>query len=253
MHRKHLIVAILASAALLAAVACDSAIGSSFRETERLERSFALEPGGTVAVKNTNGSVQVTASDGDGVVLRATKSARRKDDLDRITIAIDTSPDRLEIETEIPRGARGSVSYDLAVPRGARVEAASVNGSVRILGTAAGTRARTVNGALTISEIAGNLTARTVNGSLRVEWASVAGSTKNTLQTVNGSLKVWLPGDTTGDFEAKTVNGSIRTDLPLEIRKGRWGRRPSINDRIGDGGPTFALSTVNGSISILKN
>ena len=73
------------------------------------------------------------------------------------------------------------------------------------------------------------------------------------MKTINGSIKIWMPDGAEGEFEASTVNGSIKTDLPLEVHKGRFGRRPSISDRIGAGGPEFAFSAVNGSISILQN
>lgn len=246
-------VAISLSAVMLFAACCSMhAVGA--KVSEDFERSLNLEDGGEVAVANTNGSVQVNVTDGSQVLLRATKTARETDDLDRIRIEVDESPGRIEIETKIPRSVRNAaVSYDLEVPRGTRVEATSVNGSIRIVGTRDETTASTVNGPVNITEVRGSVTAKTVNGSLQVNWASLEGSAKNSLETVNGSLRIWMPSDTQGAFKASTVNGSIKTDLPLEVRKRKFGRRPSIDDRIGEGGPDFSLSTVHGSISILEN
>ena len=239
-------------AAALALAGCSHATGAN--ATETLSRTFALEEGGTVSVKNTNGSVRVSVGDGDQVLLRARKSARTADDLAAISVHIDASPRLVEIETEIQRNTRNaSVNYELTVPRTAAVRARSVNGSVDVEGSAGGTRAETVNGRLSISNAEGDVSAKTVNGSVDAHWSRLNGSVKNSFETVNGSLRVRMPADANGSFSAKTVNGSIKTDLPLEVQKSKRGRRPSINDSIGTGGPSFALSTVNGSIRILAN
>ena len=242
----------LSAVALMTAVSCSEAVGA--RVSDDFERSFTLGDGGTVTVTNTNGSVEVNAADGDRVLLRARKTARDAGALEAIAIQIADSPDRIDIKTKIPRKAKNaSVSYELEVPRGAQVQATSVNGSIKINGTQGKTHATSVNGSVKIGEVSGSVTARTVNGSLQVRWDSLEGSAKNSLETVNGSLKVWMPGDVQGAFEANTVNGSIKTDLPLEVRKGKHSRQPSISDRIGENGAQFALATVNGSISILGN
>ena len=252
MHRLRQTAIWLVAVTVLGALFSIEAVGS--KASDDFERSFTLSQGGAVSIKNLNGSVRVSVADGNRVQLRGRKTARDAKDLQRIAIEIEEFPDRIEIETKIPGALRGaSVSYELEVPRAVHVQVSSVNGSIRINGIQGETSAESVNGAIKIEEVSGTVTAKTVNGSLRVNWDRLEGSAKNSLKTVNGSLKIWMPRDARGAFEAKTVNGSIRTDLPLEIRKGRFGRHPSISDSIGEGGPEFALSTVNGSISILAN
>lgn len=252
MHRFRRVTIWLFAVAVLGAVFSIDAVGA--KASVEFERSFSLSEGGTVSVKNHNGSVRVGVSDGNRVLLRGRKTANKDEDLQRVAVETVESPERIDIETRIPRGLTGaSVSYELEVPRGARIQVSSVNGSIRINGIHGETRAESVNGAVKIEGVAGSVTAKTVNGSLNVGWDSLEGSAKHSLKTVNGSLKIRMPGDAQGTFEVKTVNGSIRTDLPLEVRKGRFGRHGSISERIGQGGPEFALSTVNGSISVLAN
>lgn len=252
MHRFRRATIWLFAIPVLGAVFSFEAVGA--KASVDFERSFSLSEDGTVRIKNLNGSVRVGVSDGNRVLLRGRKTAKKDGDLQRIAVETVESPERIEIETRIPRGLRGaSVSYELTIPRGARVQVSSVNGSIRINGIQGETRAESVNGAVKIEGVSGSVTAKTVNGSLNVGWDSLGASAKHSLKTVNGSLKIRMPVDAQGAFEVKTVNGSIRTDLPLEVRKGRFGRHGSISQTIGQGGPGFALSTVNGSISVLAN
>ena len=252
MHRSYRVAIWVSAVVVLAVVCSEEAVGA--KVSDDLQRSFILSESGSVSVKNINGSVRVDVADGDHVLLRARTIARDSDDLARIRIGIDESPERIEIETKIPRGLKGAnVSYELRVPRRAHVQTSSVNGSIKINGIQGETRANSVNGSVRIGEASGNVTANTVNGSLEVVWNSLEGSSRNSLKTVNGALKIWMPHDAEGTIEAKTVNGSIKTDFHLEVRKARFGHQRSISDSIGENGPEFALSTVNGSIRILEN
>lgn len=240
-----------AALALIISVSCQ-ALGAPI--TEDIERSFTLREGATVTVKTTNGSLRFVGVDGDQMRLRATKKARSPKDLERVRVEIEESPEGVAVETVfVSRVRNASVSYELEVPRNVEIQAKTVNGSIRISGTGGETRAKSVNGSVKIAEFAGDLSAETVNGSVQVDWRSLEGVNKNTLSTVNGSIKVRVPSDVRGGFNAKTVNGSIKTDLPLEIRKGRFGRHPSIDDRIGEHGAEFEFSTVNGGVSILTD
>ena len=63
-------------------------------------------------------------------------------------------------------------------------------------------------------------------------------------------MTVTLPGSVNADVEARTVNGEIETDFPLTVT-GRFGPR-RLNGKIGNGGRTLSLGTVNGAIRIRR-
>jgi DUF4097 and DUF4098 domain-containing protein YvlB len=65
---------------------------------------------------------------------------------------------------------------------------------------------------------------------------------------VNGSVTVSLPKQLDADLEAETVNGAIETDYPITV-SGRLTPR-HLSGRIGQGGRSLRLKTVNGSIHI---
>jgi hypothetical protein len=68
---------------------------------------------------------------------------------------------------------------------------------------------------------------------------------------VNGWVALQVPEDVNGSFEGSTVNGWIRTDLPLSVSGALIGR--NLSGRLGEGGPSFHLSTVNGSVALRKS
>jgi len=61
---------------------------------------------------------------------------------------------------------------------------------------------------------------------------------------------VEVPADLNADIEAGTVNGGIETDFPITVRGRFMNRR--MSGRVGSGGRTLEMETVNGSIRLRK-
>ncbi len=253
------------SALVLVSALCMTTVPLAAKVTEKLNRTFELDAGGSLAVANVNGSIDIKASDGGQVILHAIKTADNADCLETVTIAIEASPadgktNKLRIETKHSKrswlswgGCNASVAYRLTIPRSADAKATSVNGRVMIENVQGGIDAKTVNGAVKISGAGGAVAAETVNGTVQAGIADTPVGSGYSFKTVNGSLRVSLPPGVSGKFQATTINGVIKTDFPLEVRKHKhWGKK-SIDAQLGAGGAGFSFSTVNGSIDILKN
>jgi DUF4097 and DUF4098 domain-containing protein YvlB len=93
--------------------------------------------------------------------------------------------------------------------------------------------------------------ANTVNGSInasmgRADWPGDA-----SFRTVNGGIALTVPSVLNAELRATTVNGDITTDFPVTVT-GSFDRR-RLNGTIGSGGHELSLSTVNGSIKLLRN
>jgi len=69
-------------------------------------------------------------------------------------------------------------------------------------------------------------------------------------RTVNGSVSLDLPPDTSTDVNVTTVNGGISTDFPIAV-SGRVDRR-RLNGTIGSGGRSLEVDTVNGSVTLRR-
>ncbi len=142
-----------------------------------------------------------------------------------------------------------NVAFAVRVPAGVRFIGRTVNGDVSADGLAAPVSVRTVNGEATFSTSSYG-DASTVNGSIRGSMGSTQWSQTLKFRSVNGSISLDLPADTSTDVQATTVNGSINTDFPITVT-GRVNPR-KLAGTIGGGGRSMDLETVNGSVTLKR-
>lgn len=143
-----------------------------------------------------------------------------------------------------------SVEFTIRLPAGVRVNASTVNGAVLIDGATSDVVARTVNGRVDARSTSGAVSAKTTNGNIDVRAGAVdAGRTE--YATTNGSITVELPERANADLDMRTVNGRVSSDFPVLVQ-GTFSTK-HMRAKLGDGGPTVRISTVNGSIHLRKS
>jgi hypothetical protein len=252
---------LIGTAAFATAAAPAAAQDWSFRER--------VAAGRWLEIKGVIGSVSATPSSGDQVEIQATKSARRSDP-DEVEIVVHRHAQGVTICALYPQGRnrqpneclpdnRGRmnsqnndvrVDFVVRVPRSVNFAGRTVMGDVNITGLSANVRAHSVNGDVRASTAGLVEEASTVNGSIdvamgRADWTDVL-----EFETVNGAIRLELPGQLDADVSASTVNGSIDSDYPLTVRGRFSGKR--LSGTIGRGGRDLALGTVNGDIEIRR-
>ncbi len=236
-------------------------------QAQDFEWQGSVDRGDAVTIRGVNGSITASAASGSQVQVRATKEWD-DDDPDSVRIEVVEDSRGVLICAVYPsrrgrdpnRCGRGDdyemsvsnndvqVHFTVEVPAGVELEARTVNGGIEARGISDEVEARTVNGAVAV-EANGPVSAETVNGAIEARLGSEP-SEDLRFKTVNGGIRLVLPNGTDADIDIRTVNGSIDTDFPLTIR-GRWGPR-SASGEIGAGGPEIELSTVNGSIALVR-
>jgi Putative adhesin len=262
---RQLATACLASATLLAAtgravVAQESQPDFSWQGQ--------VPSGAWLLVKNLNGPIRVEESTSGKIEVTATKHYRRGDPKDVrfevkkvgagqndvLICALwfeDSYCDERGYHSDNHGRNTGDVSVDFVVrlPKGTRVDVSTVNGSLNVSGATAEVRASTVNGGIEASSTGGPVSASTVNGSVRARMGTV-GTEDLHYSTVNGSVTVELPESLDADLDLSTVNGSLSSDYPMTV-EGRITPR-HIRATIGKGGRQLRVSTVNGSVRLIK-
>jgi len=238
--------------ALTSALLFASGPGFAAQVTERFEKAIPFTSGGTFALENVNGSVIIQAWDQPSVRIEAEKKAPDDARLREIEIEVVGEGDRVEVKTRYARsnGDKGSVSYVIHLPADARVEAQTVSGKLEASEIEGGLRVSTVNGSVHIRDAGGEVEASTVNGSIEAQLGALADG-RYRFSSTNGSVSLWLPASAGGELEAQTVNGSVTTDFPVTL-SGKMSRK-HLRARIGDGGASFEISTVNGSINLHRS
>lgn len=266
-----------------------------YTHEETVERVVPAEGIAALSVRNVNGSISVQPWDQAEIRIHAKKVVKRssresaEETARKIEIAIQTTGDRVEVETRA-EGSRhrgedwvdavfsldwlfslskggANVEYTISVPArldvdlgttngnvevGAldgRAEIGTVNGNVEVEGLKAGLAAQTVNGNISARALEGEAEAATVNGNIEAEFVK-GRMHRCDFETVNGNIAVSLPESVQADLDAQTVNGSIVSELPLSL-KGET-RKRHIQGQLNGGGPRLELSTTNGGIEIKK-
>ncbi len=238
---------------------------------ETFKKRIPVEDIEKLSVYNVNGSISVTAWDQPEIEIiaykriRAGSSAQAEKYLSELEIDIHETDEGLEVQTRIPRKAKGggffswllgesggsiSVSYEIKVPAKMDLEIHSTNGKLYLEGCRGFLKLFTTNGKITAENIQGTVDARTTNGSIKVVMEEMLPEEDLRLRTTNGSIRLYLPSDVNAVLDAKTTNGSIRCELPLTERYS--GNKKHLQGKINEGGPLIYLKTTNGSIKVLE-
>jgi DUF4097 and DUF4098 domain-containing protein YvlB len=249
--------------AMLCVVAVSAAAAQDFNWHGQIARGKRLE------IKGVNGDVRAVLSSGAEAVVNAVKHSRRSDpedveikvveSEDGITIcAVYPTPPRARRENTCEPGDRWhsstedndvTVDFDVQVPAGVVFNGATVNGEMSAEGLKADVKASSVNGSVRVTTT-GLAEASTVNGSVYVEMGRVDWTDELEFTTVNGKITLTMPSQLSTEVRASTVNGDIESDYPVLVT-GKFGPR-RMSGKIGNGGRTLNLSTVNGGIRLRK-
>lgn len=245
-----------------------SAVAASAAAAQDFSWKGTLAAGKTLEVRGVIGTIRATAASGNEIQVTARKHARHSDP-DEVKVVVVPSDEGVTICAvyPTPRNARHenectpggghmstdnndvAVDFTVQVPAGVRFTGGTVNGSVSADGLTADAEVSSVNGDVSVST-AGVARARTVNGSVDATIGRNDWDGSLDLETVNGGVTLRVPAGLNADLRASTVNGSVTTDFPVTVQGAMSPRQ--LRGRIGNGGRTLELRTVNGSIEIRK-
>ena len=123
---------------LLAAVAVLGIAPAGFGATQVYEQKYPLPAGGSFALMNVNGSVQVDGWEREEVEVRAVKTTTGDErDLARVDIEVDSARDHVAVRTRYPQGSgvEVAVEYHVHVPYRVLLGGVeTVNGDVSVRG-----------------------------------------------------------------------------------------------------------------------
>lgn len=239
--------------ALMIAAAILSIPSASFAISQVYEQKYPLSSGGSFALLNVNGSVQVDGWERDEVEVRAVKTTTGDEkDLARVEIEVDSARDRVAVRTRYPQGSgvEVAVEYHVHVPYRVLLGGVeTVNGNVQIRGVNGKGDLRTVNGDVDVSDSSGRFSAHTTNGSIHLQLRRLSDDGPMALETVNGSVILGLPHDARAELNALSLNGDFSSQLPVTTTSSYAGR--GISGMLGAGGNRISLRTVNGGIRVV--
>ncbi|RPJ78477.1 MAG: hypothetical protein EHM13_14575 [Acidobacteria bacterium] len=251
-----LVLVVLAAASLTACDVVVSSMNMSGKAQESWSRTYPIAPNGRIELSNTNGLVEVLATNGQQIEVRAERIARANTDeaarevLKELQIKEDVTGDVVRLETVLPKagGMRrgGEVRYYLKVPATVSVKVHNTNGQVRVDGVTGAVVAETTNGGVRGVNLGGDVEASTTNGGVELEVRDLA---RNGVKadTTNGGITLFVPENVKAQFRATTRNGGISlSGLTVDGENGR----NLVEGTINGGGPRISLGTTNGGIRV---
>ena len=206
------------------------------RETETVDRTLTLQPGGRVRLNTFSGRVRITGGSGDQVVIKAVRRATR-DRLDDIKLEITQSGNSIEIQANrrlVERRNENVVETDFDIQVPSRTELSI----------------KTFSAPVTVTGVSGRMSVDSFSASVRIEATEWADGNHLDVQTFSGEINLRMPDSARGELDFNSFSGEFVSDLPVTLQSsGRRNFRGSLN---GGGSADFKLKTFSGDVSIRK-
>jgi hypothetical protein len=248
---------------MLAVAAIAPAAAQDFQKTYR------IEAGGSISVRNVSGDVVITGYDGDAVMVSGTREGR---DREMVEVEDASAGNRVDVRVRYPRNCNcdASIKFQVQVPRSLRlnfgsstasgnievsgvsgdVNISAASGNVLVKNVAGEIKARTASGDVRVQDITGTVNAGSASGDVDVEIARLEGTGDMKFSTASGNVNVRLPANLDADIEMSSVSGNLETNFPIEIQAREEGPGKRARGRVGNGTRSLRLSSASGNVSL---
>jgi hypothetical protein len=224
------------------------------RETENVDRTLSLQPGGTIRLKTFSGRVNITAGGGNQVVIKAVRRATR-DRLNDIRLEITQSGNVIDIDANhriVDRRNDNVVEtdFDIQVPNQVKLDLRTFSAPITVTGVTGDMVVEGFSSEITLTDVAGPKRIKTFSGEVNVQAGSWSDGDDMNVNTFSGDIRLRLPASARGDVTFDSFSGSFNSDLPVTLStSSKRNFRGTLN---GGGGTTFRLNTFSGSVRIQK-
>jgi DUF4097 and DUF4098 domain-containing protein YvlB len=238
------------AALLIATLALGSAAAAQSRESEQVDRTVPLQPGGTLKLKNFSGDIRITGADAAEVSIHAVRRATRER-LNRIKLTIETVGDAVHInanDREHHGDDRDNVvetTFEIRVPRKTSLDVHSFSSTITIDDVEGRHKVNNFSGDLRLTRMSGPVRAKTFSGAIELETLDSGNDLD--LDTFSGEVRLMLPQSVGADLRFESFSGDLRTDLPVTlVSKSRRNLHATLNG----GGSDVRVKTFSGDIRL---
>lgn len=248
---------LVAAFAVLALAGPAHAAPGVFDETEHVTRTVALQPGGTLRLKNFSGRVTITGTDQGEVVIDAVRRAPRSR-LDRITLDIHTSGSDVVVVDANRRDsswwdfASGNnvveTDFDIRVPRRTRLDLQVFSSPVSVTGVDGPHKVHGFSSPIVLTDVTGSIRAHTFSGSVTIREKTWDADQTIDVDTFSGGIELHVPEAARGTITFNSFSGRLNSEMPLTMHSSS---RRSVRAELGSGGGgTLRFKTFSGSVKI---
>ena len=222
------------------------------RETETVERTLTLAPGGTVRLKTFSGRVHITGTNSNQVVIKAVRRATRER-LQDITLEITQNGNVIDIDanhrvTERRNENVVETDFDIHVPAQATLDLRTFSAPIEVRQVAGDLVVEGFSSDIRLIDVTGPKRVKTFSGAVTMQAQNWSDGDDLNVNTFSGGVTLRLPASARGDITFDSFSGSFNSDLPVTMTtSSRRSFRGSLN---GGGSSNFRLNTFSGSVRI---
>jgi len=228
---------------------------------------------GSVFVRTgPNGEITVAVSE----IRTAPDEQRYSMSLDRINLDIEATSNGVSIvvgdrehrwqRMDRCHGCRVDYQFEILVPPNAVIDVGTVmDGRVDVRDVEGVVSASNVNGPISVDGIQNCGSINSVNGGVKIGFSRTP-FRDCSIETINGDITIKVPANTSLDLTVDLFNGDVKSEFPVDsfvlpatteyvVEDGRHQYRIQqlSGFRIGAGGPTYTIASMNGDVRIRKN
>jgi DUF4097 and DUF4098 domain-containing protein YvlB len=224
------------------------------RETETVDRTLTLQPGGTVRLKTFSGRVDITGTSGNQVVIKAVRRATRER-LEDIKLDIQQTGNEISIDANHRLVERRNdnvveTDFDIQVPAETTLDLRTFSAPVTVSGVSGRLTVEGFSSEVRLSSVAGPLHVKTFSGSVNVQSARWSDGDDLDVNTFSGDVTIQLPDNARGDLTFDSFSGTFNSALPVTMQSNS---RRNFRGQLNGGGSTdFRLKTFSGSVNIRR-
>ena len=224
-------------------------------ETETIERTLPLQPGGEVRLRTFSGRVNIRGGGGADVVVRAVRRATRER-LDAVRLEISESGGVVTIDANRRVGGnRGDgdvveTDFDIEVPAQVDLELRTFSAPVTVTGVSGDMDIDGFSSEIRLLEVAGPARVKTFSGAVTLQARGWDDGDDLVVTTFSGGITVRLPDTARGDLRFESFSGRLDSDLPVTLTTtDRRSVRGTLN---GGGSSAFTFNSFSGSLRIRR-
>ena len=228
--------------------------GRGPRETETIDRTLSLQPGGTVRLKTFSGRVNITGGSGNQVVIKAVRRATRER-LDEIKLEITQNGNVIDIDANhrvVERRNENVVEtdFDIQVPSQVGLDLRTFSAPITVATVTGDLEVEGFSGEVRLTGVSGPLRVKTFSGGVDVAANDWRDGDSLTVNTFSGDVTLRLPASARGDLHFDSFSGSFNSDLPVTLSSSsKRNFRGSLN---GGGSSDLRLTTFSGDVTIRR-
>ena len=183
-----------------------------------------------------------------------------------VSMVVGKPPEVLRDRRERCRGCRVDYQFEVTVPPGTQIDVSTVtDGSIDVAGAGGSVSASNVNGPVAANNLQDCEQIESINGEVEVSFAR-APSRDCSIKTINGDITLTVPGGAGLDASLSMMQGKVVSEfdleplaLPAKVQQSKqdghfvYRIEQASGVRLGSGGPTFSIESLNGDLRIRKS